>query len=456
MVFAMTGGVPRRSEGAPQSRRLGRRAVLAGLGAVLTTRPARAATEIAFWHAMAGELGRHIDRMVAGFNAAQGEFRVVPVYKGSYTETVTAAIFAVRTKSHPGIVQVNEIGTATMMAARGAIYPVHDLMREAGEAFDAGAILPAVSGFYSDAEGRLLSFPFNASTPILYVNRTLFRAVGLDDTRPPRTWPEMEEAARRLRQAGVACGFSTHWPSWVNVENFSAFHNVPIATRANGLGGLDAELVIDNPVLVRHVAALAEWQKAGLYTYGGRGTAAEPMLHAGECGLFLGSSGLAADLKARARFEVGYGMLPYWPDVPGAPQNAMIGGASLWVLRGRPPTEYRGIARFLAYLGRPDMQARWHQATGYLPTTRAAFELSRAQGFYDRDPGAAVAIAQVMLNPPTENSRAIRLGSFILVRDVIEEELEHAFAGRKTARDALASAVRRGNELLRQFERASR
>ncbi|WP_281022751.1 sn-glycerol-3-phosphate ABC transporter substrate-binding protein UgpB [Rhodoplanes roseus] len=412
--------------------------------------------EIHLWHAMAGELGRQIERIVAGFNAEQGTWRVVPVFKGSYTETVTAAIFAVRTKSHPAIVQVNEIGTATMMAAKGAIYPLHELMRAAGEPLDATGVLPPVAGFYSDTEGNLLSYPFNASTPILYFNRALFRAAGLDDRTPPRTWPEVAEAARRLRQAGVPCGFSTHWPSWVNVENFSAFHDVPIATRANGLQGPEAELTLNNPVLVRHVAALAEWQRSGLFTYGGRGTAAEPLLYSGECGLFLGSSGFAADIRAKAKFDVGYGMLPYWPDVPGAPQNTMIGGASLWVLRGRPEAEYRGAAKFFAYLARPEVQARWHQATGYLPITMAAYEHSRAQGFYDRNPGAAIAIEEVTLKPPTDNSRGLRLGSFILVRDVIEEELELAFAGKKTAQAALDTAVRRGNELLRQFQRASR
>ncbi|MFD2182981.1 sn-glycerol-3-phosphate ABC transporter substrate-binding protein UgpB [Rhodoplanes azumiensis] len=440
-----------------------RRAVLvgigagAGLGAVGSPRPARAApTEVQFWHAMAGELGRQIERIVEGFNAGQDAVRVVPVFKGSYTDTVSAAIFAVRTKAHPAIVQVNEIGTATMMAARGAVYPLFELMRDMGEPFDASAFLPPIAGFYRDPAGNLLSYPFNASTPILYFNRDLFRAAGLDDKTPPKTWPQVEDAARRLRLAGVVCGFSTHWPSWVNVENFSAFHDVPIATRSNGLAGPGAELMLANPVLTRHVAALAAWQKSGVYSYGGRGTAAEPMLHTGQCGIFIGSSALAADIRARAKFEVGYGMLPYWPDVPGAPRNTMIGGASLWVLRGRPAAEYRGAARFFAYLARAEVQSRWHQATGYLPVSRAAYEHARSEGFYDRNPGAAIAIEELTLNPPTDNSRGLRLGSFILVRDVIEEELEAAFAGKKPAAEALATAVRRGNELLAQFDRASR
>jgi sn-glycerol 3-phosphate transport system substrate-binding protein len=417
--------------------------------------PVRAATEIAWWHAMQGELGRELEKLATDFNASQTAFRVVPVYKGSYTETVNAAIFAFRSRTQPAIVQVNEIATATMMAAKGATYPVFELMRDQAETFFPAAYLPVVTGYYTDLAGNMLSFPFNASTPILYYNRTLFRAAGLDPDVPPKTWPEVGVAAERLRAAGVPCGFTTHWPSWVLVENFSAFHNLPIATRANGLAGLDAVLTFNNPLMVRHIAQLAEWQKTRVYDYSGRATSAEPRFQRGECGIFIGSSATGADIRANSKFEVGYGMLPYWPDVAGAPQNSIIGGATLWVLKDRPRDEYKGVARFFAYLSRPDVQAEWHQKTGYLPITRAAYDLTRSQGFYERNPGTAISIEQITLKPPTDNSRGLRLGSFVLIRDVIEDELEQAFAGKKTAQGALDAAVDRGNKLLRQFERAN-
>ncbi|WP_315813576.1 sn-glycerol-3-phosphate ABC transporter substrate-binding protein UgpB [Bradyrhizobium sp. SZCCHNR2028] len=425
------------------------------LWTVVCASTAQAATEIMWWHAMSGELGRQVDRLAADFNASQSDYRIVPSYKGSYTETVTAAIFAFRSRSQPAIVQVNEIATATMTAAKGAIYPVYELMRDEQESFSPSAYLPAIAGTYADADGNMLSFPFNASTPILYYNKDQFRAAGLDPGAAPKTWPELGKAARRLRDNGVACGFTTSWPAWINVENFSAFHNLPIATRANGFAGLDAVLTFNNPQVTRHIAQLAEWQKGKVFDYGGRGQAAEPRFQKGECGIFIGSSATRADIKANSKFEVGYGMMPYWPDVAGAPQNSIIGGATLWVLRDRPAAEYKGVARFFAYLSRPDVQAAWHQNTGYLPITQAAFDLTRAQGFYDRNPGAAISIEQVTLNPPTENSRGLRLGSFVLIRDAIEDEMEQAFSGRKPAQAAIDAAVDRGNRLLRQFERAS-
>lgn len=433
-----------------------KRALLAALVMLfLASGRATAAVEIQFWHAMPGELGHQLDRIVAGFNASQSVYKVIPVFKGNYTETVTAAIFAIRTQTHPALVQVSEIATATMMAAKGAILPVYKLMHDSGEPFATARFLPAVAGYYADAEGKLLSYPFNVSTPILYYNKTLFRAAGLDDKEPPTTWPEMEKTAQRLRDAGVRCGFTTHWPSWVNVENFLALHNLPLATQSNGLKGLDAQLELNNPALVRHIDMLARWQKTKLFDYGGRGTKAEAKFLNGECGMLIGSSGLLADLRAHAKFAVGFGMMPYSPDIAGAPQNSILGGASLWVLRGRPAQEYRGVAKFLAYLSQPKVQLTWHRKTGYLPVTRAAYDYELSSGFYKSNPGTAAAIKQLMLNPPTENSKGIRLGSFILIRDVIEDALEDIFAGKKSAEVGLNEATKRGNELLRQFERAN-
>jgi sn-glycerol 3-phosphate transport system substrate-binding protein len=430
-------------------------ALVAAAVALAAASPAYAVTEIAWWHAMSGQLGRQLEKLATDFNATQSEFRIVPSYKGNYTETVTAAIFAFRSRGQPAIVQVNEIGTATMMAAKGATYPVFELMRDEAETFSPSAYLPAIAGYYTDVAGNMLSFPFNSSTPILYYNKDLFRAAGLDPEVAPKTWPEVGATAKRLRAAGAACGFTTAWPSWIHIENFSAYHNLPIATKANGLGGLDAVLTFNNPLTVRNVAQLADWQTTKVFDYSGRATSAEPRFQNGECGIFIGSSATRADIRANSKFEIGYGMLPYWPDVEGAPQNTIIGGATLWVLRDRPRDEYKGVAKFFAFLSKPEVQAAWHQNTGYMPITRAAFDLTRAQGFYDRNPGAAISIEQMTLKPPTENSKGLRLGSFVLIRDVIDDELEQAFSGRKSAQAALDSAVERGNRLLRQFERSN-
>jgi sn-glycerol 3-phosphate transport system substrate-binding protein len=415
--------------------------------------PVEAAVEVEWWHAMGGPRGEKVNEIVDGFNAMQSDIHVNAVYKGNYTETMTAAIAAFRAGEQPHIVQVFEVGTATMMAAKGAIYPVYQLMKDTGEPFDPANYLSAVTGYYTDTDGNMLSMPFNSSTPVVYYNKTAFAKAGLDPEKPPRTWPEVGEYAKKLQESGMACGFTTAWQSWVQLENFSAWHNVPFATREDGFAGLDTELVFNSPLHVKHIAQLAEWQKSKIFDYGGRRNTPAPKFYSGECAMYMESSaGYSGVKKSAADFEFGVAQLPYWPDVEGAPQNSIIGGATLWVLAGKDAEEYKGVAKFFSYLSSAEVQADWHQSTGYLPITTAAYELTKQQGYYEANPGTDVAITQMTGKAPTPNSKGLRLGNFVQIRDLINEELEQVWSGEKSAQQGLDDAVKRGNELLRRFE----
>ncbi|MFK7161312.1 sn-glycerol-3-phosphate ABC transporter substrate-binding protein UgpB [Marinospirillum sp. MEB164] len=420
---------------------------------------AMATTTLHWWHAMGGELGEKVEQIAADFNATQNEYRVVPSFRGTYAETMTGAIAAFRARQQPHIVQVFEVGTGTMMAAESAIYPIYQLMNEQGYRFEQQAFLPAVVGYYTDPQGNMLSFPFNSSTPIMYYNRDAFVRAGLDPDQPPRTWEEMAVVSRQLRDTGASrCGFTTSWPSWLMLENFSAWHNLPLGTRANGFGGFDTELVFNNPTVARHWDNLKTWQDQGLFRWGGPGPGADaaPMFYSGECAMFFGSSASRAGVLANAQFDVGFGFQPYYSDVEGAPQNSIIGGATLWVLRGHRQADYAGVAAFFNYLSQPEVQAAWHQDTGYLPITQAAYSLSQEQGYYAANPGSDTSIRQMTLNPPTENSMGLRFGQFVQIRDIISEEMEAVMTGRKTGQQAADAAVQRGNRLLREFEATHR
>ena len=429
---------------------------LSTLALLSLTTAASAQTEVPFWFAMGGELAAKLEEMVADYNATQDEFVVIPAFKGTYAETMTAAIAAFRAGEQPAIVQVYEVGTGTMMAAGGAIYPVYQLMEDMGEVFDPQAFLPAVVSYYTDPEGNMLSMPFNSSTPIMYYNKDVFEAAGLDPETPPKTWEEVEEFSRQIIESGAApCGFTTTWISWIQTENFSAWHNQPIGTLENGFGGLGAELTLNGPVQVRHWDNLKRWQDEGLFQYGGPegGGDAPPKFFTQECAIHFESSAGRANVMANATdFEVGFGMLPYYSDVEGAPQNSIIGGATLWVLQGHDEEVYRGVADFLTYLTSPEVQADWSQFSGYLPITQAAYDLNKEQGFYEENPGAELPIQQITLNEPTENSRGLRFGNYVQIRDVIDEEFQALLAGDKDAQGALDSVVERGNTLLREFE----
>lgn len=415
---------------------------------------ANAQTEIQWWHAMGGELGAKLEEITKGFNDSQDEYTVVPSYKGTYPETMTAAIAAFRAQQQPAIVQVFEVGTGTMMAAEGAIVPVHQLMEEQGADFNPQAYLPSVVGYYTDTNGNMLSLPFNSSTPIVYYNKTVFEKAGLDPNSPPKTWAELEEFSTKIKESGAAnCGFTTQWISWIQTENLSAWHNQPIGTEQNGFGGTAARLTLNGPVQVKHWENLKRLSDEGIFKYGGPvgGDNAAPMFYSQDCAMFMASSASRAGVIANAKdFEVRYGMLPYYDDVEGAPQNSIIGGASLWVLSGKPDEEYAGVAKFFEYLSSPEVQADWASFSGYLPITQAAMD--QMGTFYSENPGADTGIKQITLNEPTENSKGLRFGNYVQIRGIIDEEFEQLLSGSKDAQGALDSVVERGNALIAEFE----
>ncbi|MBU6435903.1 MAG: sn-glycerol-3-phosphate ABC transporter substrate-binding protein UgpB, partial [Betaproteobacteria bacterium] len=376
---------------------------------------AQAQTEIVWWHSMPGGLGEWVNDLARDFNASQTQYKVVPVFKGSYDESMTAAAAAFRAGNAPDILQVFEVGTATMMASKGVIKPVGEVMKEGGVKFDPAAYVPAVAGYYTAANGQMLSFPFNSSTTVFWYNKDAFKKAGLDPEQPPKTWPEVVLAAAKLKAAGERCPFTTSWQSWTQLESFSTWHNVNFATLNNGFGGPAARLAFNSPLHVRHIENLANMAKQGLFVYKGRGNAADSTFFTGECAMFTGSSALYANVKKNAKFAFGISTLPYYPDVPGAPQNTIIGGASLWVLAGHTPAEYKGVAAFFAYLSRPDVAAASHQRTGYLPVTIPAYELTEKSGFYQKNPGTDVSVNQ-MIRKVTNKSRGIRLGNFVQIR----------------------------------------
>src|SRR5690349_21435855 len=365
----------------------------AALAAAFSATGALAQTEIQWWHSMGGALGDKVNELANKFNATQKDYKVVPVFKGSYPESMTAAIAAYRAGNAPHILQVFEVGTATMMAAKGAIVPVYKLMKDADEPFDPKAYLGPVSGYYTDSKGNMLSFPFNSSTAIFYWNKDAFKKAGLDPNKPPKTWKEFLVDVDKLQASGQKCAYTTSWPSWVHIENFAAWHNIPIGTKENGMASTDTQFTINDALHVREVQMLGDLAKKGAFQYAGRTNQGGAKFSSGECAMLTESTGAQANIRREAKFDWAVTQIPYWDDVKGAPQNAIIGGASLWVMGGKTNNSYKGVARFFSFLSR---------------------------------------------------------------REVIEEEMEAVFAGKKEPKAALDEAVKRGNEILRKFEAANK
>jgi sn-glycerol 3-phosphate transport system substrate-binding protein len=429
----------------PSMKRWGVVAALVTFVVALPT-AAFAKTEIHWWHALQGVLNERVNEIAAKFNASQNEYEVKAQNKGSYPETLNAAIAAYRAKQPPHVVQVFEVGTQTMLSS-GAVYPVHQLMKDQGIAVDWKGLVAPVKSYYSTG-GDLYSMAFNSSTPILYYNKDLFKKAGLPD-KPPATWDEVEAMAKKLVASGAKCGYSSAWPSWVLMENMHAWHDQPFADKSNGFDGLATSLKINGPFGVKMLELLQRGAREGWFTYNGRLSKAEANMGGGECGIFTTSSAYIAGITRAATGKFAWGTGPL-PRMGGFPQgNSIIGGATLWVMKGARPEEYKGVAQFFKYLFSTENQAWWAGVTGYLPLTNAAVQAMEPH--YAKNPNQKTAITQISSGKTTPNSQGIRLGNFVSVRDAIEEQMENVFSGKKTAKQGLDDAVAKSNGILKEF-----
>ncbi|RVJ56829.1 sn-glycerol-3-phosphate ABC transporter substrate-binding protein UgpB [Sinorhizobium meliloti] len=407
---------------------------------------AQAATELQWWHAMTGANNEMIEELTKEFNESQSTYKVVPVFKGTYPETLNAGIAAFRSKQPPAIIQVFDAGSGTMMAAEGAIVPAAEILQKGGFTFDKSQYLPGIVSYYSKPDGTMLSFPYNSSSPILYYNKDAFQKAGLNVDNPPKTWPEVFEAAKKIKTSGAApCGMTSTWLTWIQTENFAAWNNVPYGTNENGLGGTDVKLQINAPLYVEHFQAIADLAKDGAFRYGGRTSEAKQLFTSGECAILTESSGGLGDI-AKSGVNYGIGQLPYYEGH--GPQNTIPGGASLWVFAGKSDEEYKGVAEFFNFLSQTEIQAKLHQVSGYMPVTMAAYEETKKSGFYEKNPGRETPLLQMMGKAPTENSKGVRLVNLPQVRDILNEEFEAMLSGQQDAKTALDKAVERGNAAI--------
>ncbi|MCO5070041.1 MAG: sn-glycerol-3-phosphate ABC transporter substrate-binding protein UgpB [Rhizobiaceae bacterium] len=419
---------------------------IAAIATLLSTTSAFAVTEISWWHAMTGANSEVVEQLSKEFNESQSDYKITPVFKGTYPETLNAGIAAFRAGQSPHIIQVFDAGTGTMMAAEGAIKPVAEVLSMGGKPFDKSAYLPGIVAYYSKPDGTMLSFPYNSSSPILYYNKDILQKAGLDADNPPKTWDEVWEAAKKIKSSGAAaCGFTSTWLTWIHTENFAAWNNYQWGTNENGIAALDVELKVNSEPFVKHFQALADLAKDGTFKYGGRTSEAKQLFLAGECGIMTESSGGLGDV-VKSGMNYGTGMLPYDTE----PQNTIPGGASLWVFGNKSDEEYKAVAAFFNFLSQTDIQARLHQVSGYLPVTMAAYEKTKADGFYEKNPAREIPIKQMMGKAPTENSKGVRLVNLPQVRDIMNEEYEKMLAGDLTAQQALDNVVSRGNAAIKE------
>ncbi|UHS60184.1 extracellular solute-binding protein [Agrobacterium vaccinii] len=425
---------------------------MAAMAITFSATSSMAATNITWWHGMGGRNGEVINEVSQKFNAAQSACAITPVSKGTYEEALASGIAAFRSGDQPNILQVFDAGAATIINAKGAVIPAEDIITKAGYKFDREAFIPGVRSFFAAADGKFVGMPFNSSAPIMYFNTEALKKAGVE---APKTWEEFEAAAPKLKEAGFIPLVQTQL-TWEFTENFFSRNNLQFATNNNGYDSVvDTKLKVTDPNLVMMFEKLKSWKDQGYFAYYGAGwNDNQKPFEENKVALWIGSSGSFGGLQKTAQMPFSATFLPYWGSIKGAGTNSFIGGAALFAMSGKPEAENKCVADFFQFLTSPEIQKFYHQATGYVAITQAAYELTKKEGYYEKQPVAEVGIKQLSL-PGGEWSKGYRLGFYPQIRTVMEREYGRIFSGEVQPKEALEIIEKEGNELLARFAKTA-
>ncbi|TYB96656.1 MAG: ABC transporter substrate-binding protein [Kosmotoga sp.] len=404
---------------------------------------------INLWHAMSGSRLPAVDAIVEGFNETHPDIEVVAQFTGSYAETLTKAIAAYRAGDQPHIVQVYEVGLQTMLDS-GAIRPVYEL---AGVDFDWGDVIGPILEYYS-VKKKLYSMPFNSSTAILYYNKDIFEAAGLDPNKPPTTFEELYDCGIKIVESGAAPGgISFGWPAWV-FEQMHAYHAQFYANNENGREAKATEVYLNRDFGVEVMAEWIKWAQDKVFVYGGREYSANQAFLSGQVAMLIQSTSSVSSIESKANFSVGTTFLPR---IEGYPRgNSVIGGATLWVMKGHTEEEYEAVWEFLQYIMKTDVTMQWHKSTGYFPTTNSAVKALLDAGWFSENPNHLTAFLQILSGTRVPEAQGVRLGNFVAIRDVVDSAIEEAlqYTGNDymgEAKRILDNATEKVNTILEEY-----
>ena len=419
---------------------------------LLSTSASAFATDITWWHGMGGKNQEVINQIAEKFNAAQDACALTPVSKGTYEEALAAGIAAFRSGEQPNILQVFDAGAATIINAKGAAVPAEDLIKNAGYEFDREAFIDGVRYFYADADGKFVGMPFNSSAPIMYTNTGALEKAGVE---APKTWEEFEQIAPKLKEAGFIPLVQSQL-TWEMTENFFSRNNLQFATNNNGYDSVEGTKInVTAPEHVMMYEKLKSWYDEGYFGYFGAGWSDnQKPFEENKVALWIGSSGSFGGLQNSAQMPFSASFLPYWNSIEGAGTNSFIGGAALFAMSGKSDAENKCTADFFQFLTSPEIQYFYHQSTGYVAITKAAYEMAKEDGYYDRKPIAEVGIQQLSL-PGGEWSKGYRMGFYPQIRGVMEREYNKIFAGEPSVEDAMKTIEQEGNALLERFAKTA-
>jgi len=405
----------------------------------------KAAGTVTFWHAMSGSKTAIVDGYAKEFMEMHPEITIEPVYSGSYAETVTKGLAAIKARKPPVLLMSYEVGTQTMLDS-GAIIPVYQLNK--GE-FNFDEITEPILKYYS-VNGNLNSMPFNSSTAMMYYNKDMFRAAGLDPESPPTTFDEVAEYSKIIMDAGLASGgISFGWPAWI-LEQMHAYHNKFYANNENGRNGERAsEVLLNGKLGVEILTEWQQWAKDGVLSYGGRTYKANDPFIAGEFSMLLQSTSSLAGIIKSSDFEVGTAFLPSLPGYEKG--NSVIGGASIWVLKGHSDEVNAAAWEFLQYLAEKDNAVAWHKKTGYFPVNKDAYNTLVDEGWFENDMRFRTAFDQILNGSDSTAATGALLGNFVQIRDIVGAAIEEVVVNMQDPKTILDSTKVKCDQVLSDY-----
>ncbi|WP_219833917.1 ABC transporter substrate-binding protein [Paenibacillus sp. R14(2021)] len=412
------------------------------------TESAKEPVKVVWWHSMSGELGKAVTQLVSDFNAAHPDIQVEEVYQGAYDDSLNKLKASMDSKSGPSLIQVYEIGSKFMIDSK-AITPVQDFID--ADSYDVSNLEGNILGYYT-FDNKLYSMPFNTSNPILYYNKDMFKAAGLDPEKPPATYEEVKKAAEALTKNGKS-GASFAIYGWF-MEQFFANQGAEYDNNGNGRTAAATQSLLNSDAGVKTLTWWKDLVDSKVALNLGRKTDdTKKAFLAGQIGMTLDSTASLRGIVdgAKGKFEVGTAFLPKPDGVSDG--GVVVGGASLWIMNNKSADEQKAAWAFIKYLAEPATQAKWHINTGYFPITKKAYDEQIVKDNMASYPQFKTAVDQLHATKLSPATQGAVMGVFPEARQIVEGAIEEAFNGQKDTKQALDDAAKAITEKIETYNK---
>lgn len=404
--------------------------------------------QITFWHAMGGVNGETAQALVDDFNASQDEIEVHAEYQGSYDDAITKLKAAMQSgQGLPDVCQMYDVGTKFMVDS-GAVVPVEDMFESTG--YDPSSVMEVITSYYT-TDGKQYAMPFNVSTPMLYYNKDVFEAAGLDPETPPKTYDEVLEYAKQIVESGAApVGYSHYIYGWFfeqQLAGLGAYYG------NNDNGRTEPITAVDFDQNGGGLKVFETWKKlydSGYFeNYGTVGADTQTAFFAGQVGMIIESTAVLKNATNSSSFEIGTGYLPKIEE--NEEGGVIIGGGALWMMDSEDQAKEDAAWKFIEYCTTPEAQAKWSMGTGYFAINPAAYETEDFKVYLEENPNFMTAINQLNDTPVNNYTAGVLSGVQTESRLIFNDIMPQVYDGKLTPEEGVAELAKQVNAAIENY-----